>query len=111
MLRTTSILFGEIAELCLLYIANYGQGYIRGIANTFDLPPSAVQRQLEKLEDAGILVSRRLGNLKLFEFNPRLPFKDELTQLLEKLLTLVPEEQTKQYFRQRQRPRLTGKPL
>jgi DNA-binding transcriptional ArsR family regulator len=90
---------------------NYGQGYIRGIASTFGISPGAVQRQLEKLEDAGILVSRRLGNLKTFEINPRLGFRNELVAMLEKALTEISEEEIEKYFRQRRRPRLTGKEL
>jgi DNA-binding transcriptional ArsR family regulator len=111
MLRTTAALFGDIAELCLLYIVNYGQGYIRGIASTFNVSPGAVQRQLERLEDGGILVSRRVGNVKTFEISPRLGFRDELIAMLERVLTMLPEEDTEKYFRQRRRPRLTGKEL
>ncbi|MBX9880106.1 MAG: winged helix-turn-helix domain-containing protein, partial [Candidatus Obscuribacterales bacterium] len=80
-------LFGsDVAEQCLLYIGNYGEGYINGIANTFDLSKGQVQRQLEKLESGGILVSQFSGNTKLFRINPRLAIKNELTALIEKML-------------------------
>lgn len=105
-------LFGnEIAELCLLYIQNYGDGHIRGIANTFGVLPRRVQLQLEKLEADGILVSQFVGTTKRFKFNPRLAIKNELAALLERILELVPEEQTRQFFRERRRPRRTGKAL
>src|SRR5579862_3924407 len=77
-------LFGnEIAEFCLLYIANYGEGYIRGISSTFGVFPNQVRLQLEKLEAEGILVSQFSGNTKLFRINPRLAIKDELLAVLE----------------------------
>ena len=105
-------LFGnEIAELSLLYIQNYGSGHIRGIASTFDVIPRRVQLQLEKLEADGILVSQFVGKTKQFKLNPRLAIKTELSALLEKILELLPDAETKQYFRQRQRPRRTGKLL
>lgn len=105
-------LFGnDVAEQCLLYIVNYGEGHIRGIARTFDISPGQVQPQLEKLEANGILVSQFSGNTKNFRINPRLAIKAELTELMEKILTLLPEEETEKYFRDRRRPRRTGKAL
>ena len=105
-------LFGNrVAEKCLLYIVNYGEGHIRGIAATFDVHPRSVQLQLEKLEADGILVNRMVGNTKMFKINPRLPIKTELTALVEKILALTPEDETEQYFRERRRPRRTGKAL
>lgn len=105
-------LFGNrVAEKCILYIVNYGEGHIRGIASTFGIHPRSVQLQLEKLESDGILVNRMVGNSKLFKLNPRLPIKAELTALAEKILSLMPEEETEQYFRERRRPRRTDKAL
>ncbi|HEY9868953.1 MAG TPA: winged helix-turn-helix domain-containing protein [Candidatus Obscuribacterales bacterium] len=103
-------LFGsKTVEKCLLYIVNYGEGHINGIAKTFGLSAGNVQRQLEKLEAGGILVSQFSGNTKNFRINPRLAIKTELTGLLERMLMLLPQEQTERYFRQRRRPRRTGK--
>jgi len=105
-------LFGnKVAEACLLYIVNYGEGYIRGIAKTFTISPRQVQLQLERLETGGILVSQFSGNIKIFRLNPRLAIKAELTTLVEKMLALMPEADTEKYFRERRRPRRTGKQL
>lgn len=107
-----SALFGnEVAKLCMLYIVNYGEGYIRAISRTFDIAPSLVRAHLEKLEADGILISQFVGTTKVFRFNPRLAIKAELTELLEKILTLMPEDETEKYFRERRRPRRTGKSL
>ncbi|MFN8654865.1 MAG: hypothetical protein U0105_00890 [Candidatus Obscuribacterales bacterium] len=105
-------LFGSsVAEQSLLYIVNYGEGHINGIARTFDVRPQQVKVQLEKLESGGILVSQFVGNTRNFQLNPRLAIKSELTALLEKMLALMPEEETEKYFRERRRPRRTGKQL
>ena len=105
-------LFGNrVAEKCLLYIANYGEGYITGISNTFDISKSQVKKQLERLEAGGILVNKMTGNTKLFLINPRLSYKKELLSLLEKKLSLLSKQEVKQYYRQRTRPRRTGKNL
>jgi DNA-binding MarR family transcriptional regulator len=105
-------LFGNnVVEQCLLYIVNYGEGHINGIARTFEISPGQVQRQLEKLEAGGILMSQFSGNTKNFRIHPRLAIRAELTALIEKMLASLPEEETEKYFRKRQRPRRTGKTL
>src|SRR4030095_3094051 len=105
-------LFGNnVAKLCLLYIVNYGEGHINGIARTFGVSASQVQRQLIKLEEEGVLISQFSGNTRIFRINPRLAIKTELTALVEKMLALLPESENEKYFRQRRRPRKTGKAL
>jgi DNA-binding transcriptional ArsR family regulator len=105
-------LFGnKVAENVLLYIVNYGEGHINGIAKTFDIYPSQVDRQLKRLEAASILVSRDVGNMRMFALNPRLPIKNELSELLERILGLLSDDQTQSYFRERRRPRRSGKRL
>lgn len=102
---------GKSSEAVLLYLTNYGEGYAHGIADTFNMRLSAIQRALKKFEDAGILVSRLKGRTRVFEWNPRYPLRKELLELLEKALQLLPREDIRKYYRQRTRPRRTGKPL
>ncbi len=71
----------------------------------------AIQRQLKRLEVEGILVSRVVGNTRVFTWNPRSATVKELRQFLEAELNRLPDDVTKRYFRQRQRPRRTGKAL
>lgn len=95
----------------LLYIENYGEGYISGIAKTFEISKSQVRKQLIRLENGGILVARDKGNLRLYTFNPRCFYKNELENLLKKVLSQLPRHEIEKYYRQRQRPRRTGKVL
>ena len=105
-------LFGNrTAAWVLLFLQCYGEGHALRIAKTFGLGLNMTQRQLKRLEEAGILVSRRVGNVRLFTFNERNPTVRNLQQFLEAELSNLPEETQQQYFRQRQRPRRTGKPL
>ena len=103
-------LFGnKVAEKCLLYIANYGEGYISGIADNYGISKSQVKKQLERLEVGGILINKPIGNTKLFLINPRLVYKSELLDLLEKKLSVLPKSEIKEFYRKRTRPRKTGK--
>ena len=105
-------LFGNaVAEKALLYIVNYQEGYINKMANVFGVSPSQMQKQLVRLEAGGILVSQLKGNLRLFTINPRLAIKNELIALMEKELSLIPKADITKYFRERTRPRRTGKDL
>lgn len=111
--ETLEALFGgKAATRVLLFIENYGDGYARRIARTFDMPVSEIQKQLGKFEVAGILVSRNVGTSRLYTWNPRDPALNGLRALLRDTLESgIPESTIKKYFRQRQRPRRKGKPL
>lgn len=105
-------IFGNrTAAWVLLFLQCYGEGHALRIAKTFDFGLNMTQRQLKRLEEEGVLVSRLVGNIRLFSFNDRNPTVRNLKQLLEAELKLLPNEQVQQYFRERQRPRQSGKAL
>ena len=106
------ILGNATAERVLLYMEQYGEGYGKGIADNFDdLTLSMVQRQLERFERAGLLVSLLKGRTRVFSWNPRFAFLREVRALLRTALAALPDEEKRRYFRERRRPRRTGKPL
>jgi hypothetical protein len=105
-------LFGNRTAACvLLFLQCYCEGHDQRIAKTFGFGLNMTQRQLKRLEEQGVLVSRRLGNMRLFSFNERNPTVRNLRKLLEVELAALPEDDQQQYFRQRQRPRQSNKPL
>ena len=105
-------LFGsETAEKALLYISRYNEGYAKGIADTFDVSLNMIQKQLKKFELEGVLVSQLKGNTRLFTWNPRYAFLEELKALLNKVFKWMPKAEKQRYYMQRTRPRRTGKPL
>lgn len=106
-----SLVGNQTAERVLLYIVNYGEGHTSGIAQTFDIPKSQVRKQLIRLENGGVLIGRNVGNLRMFQINPRCPYRKELEALIEKVLSLVSAADKEKYYRQRRRPRRTGKDL
>ena len=63
-------LFGSLnKERVLIYLTARGRGYAREIARTFDTALYPVQNALDRLEAAGVLVSRLVG---LGDERPRL---------------------------------------
>ena len=104
-------IFGNrTAEKVLLYLECFDEGHAREIAGVFDISLSMVQRQLERFERAGALVSLSKGRTRLFSWNPRYAFRNELRELLRRALEFLPQSDRRAYFTRRRRPRRTGKP-
>jgi hypothetical protein len=95
----------------LLFLEAYGSGHASRIAATYEVSVMAMQRQLRRLEANGVLLSHTVGRTRVFEFNMRNPSVRNLRTFLAAELDLIPEVEVQAYYRQRQRPRRTGKQL
>jgi hypothetical protein len=104
------LLGSTICEKVLIFILTRDKGYATEIARFFDTDLYGVQKQLEKLELGGVLVSRTAGRTRLYEFNPRYPFLKEIRSLLDKALSFYTEEERERLLMNRRRPRRRGKP-
>ena len=104
--------FGNITiEKILFTLFVYGESYPLGMAKTFAEPVNRFQQQLRRLENAGIVVSRLIGRVRIYTFNPRYPFLYELKALVGKAYEFLPDKEKKTYYSKRTRPRRAGKPL
>jgi predicted ArsR family transcriptional regulator len=88
----------EKKEKILFFLYSHGEGYAREIARTFRFNLNTVQNQLKKLESYGILNSQFKGKVRIFRFDPRYPFKEELEALLKKAIMYLPEEEVRKYY-------------
>jgi hypothetical protein len=105
-------LFGSVdRERVLVFLFSRGDGYAREIARFFETSLLGIQRQLEKMENGGVLVGRSAGRTRLYSFDPRYPFLPELKALLEKTVSFYPEDVQEKLLMSRKRPRRKGKPL
>lgn len=98
----------RVAEGVLLVLAANTEAYPAEIAQSLDLPPSAVLAQLRRFEDAEFLVRRNVGRTALYTFNPR----GKTAALLKGLVTNILMQMAAQErlrFTFRRRPRSTGK--
>lgn len=106
-----AILGNKTIEKVLLYLYAYKQGYAKGIAVLFNTSVNGIQQQLKRLEDGGIVVSMMKGNVRLYEFNPRYAFREEVELLLKKAMDYIPAAEKDKYYKLRTRPRRKGKPI
>jgi len=98
-------------ERVLLFIYARGEGYAREISRFYATDLAPVQKQLEGLENGGILASRTAGRTRLYSFDPRYPLLDELKAFLAKTINFYPQEERDRLLLARKRPRRGGKPL
>ena len=105
-------LLGSVnAERVLLFLLAREEGYASEMAAFFDTNLFGIQKQLDKLETGGLLVSRTVGRTRLYCFSPRYAFAKELKALLQKALSFYPPEERERLLVVRRRPRRRGKPL
>lgn len=105
------ILGSKNCERVLLFLLARNESYAREMARHFATGLNPIQKQLEKLETGGVLISRVAGRTRLYKFNPRYPFQAELHALLEKALIFYPQDEQESLTLNRRRPRRKGKPL
>ena len=107
------ILFGsKNAERVLQYLLSKEAGYIREIAQFYEVSPSVIKKQLDKFELANIIVCKNLANIRMYELNKRYPFYEELSALLKKARSTYSDEERMELIRKkRTRPRANKKPL
>ena len=105
-------LFGnQTIEKVLLSLFHYGEVYVAGIARDFEIAENPVRKQLERLEQTGIIHSKLAGRTRLYSFNQKNPYTSSLKNLVEVLYYGIPLQEREQMFKSRRRPRRKGKPI
>ena len=99
------------AERVLLFLAARENGYASEIARAFETDITPIKNQLERMERESLLISRQVGRTRLYSFNPRYAFKNEVRALMERAIELLPDEIRNDLIMNRRRPRKKNKPL
>ena len=99
------------AEKVLLFMAARKSGYAREIATSFNTEVTPIKNQLERMERDGMLIFENVGRTKVYKFNPRFPFVEEVIALSNKALGYLPQNLQEELVYNRRRPRREGKPL
>jgi DNA-binding transcriptional ArsR family regulator len=105
-------IFGNVtAAKVMLYLFHYGEAYASGIANDMGITLRQVQKQLDRFEEAGILVSKSMGKVRVYSFNPKLGVTKKLKDLIQVFYEAIPQEQKEEILSVRRRTRRRGKPV
>lgn len=106
----SKILGSEIAAKCFLSLYRYQEIWPSAIASDFELNKSAVQRQLERYEDAGVLVSKLVGRTRVYLWNGKSTVSNAVKNLVKIYYDALSLNEKEKYF-PRRRPRAKNKPV
>ena len=103
-------IFGnETIAIIYLNLFHYGEIYSALIEKNSQIGSRAVLNQLNKMEEAGILVSRLIGRTRLYQFNPKSPFVKPIKDIIEITYSNMNIKLKEKMFKERMRPRAKGK--
>jgi DNA-binding transcriptional ArsR family regulator len=105
------ILGSRTAFKIFLHLHHHGETYARGAANDMGMTVGQVQRQLDRFENAGLLVSRTMGRTRIYQFNGKSPMATPFKELVRLEYGSLPLEERERLFQTRRRPRRKGKPV
>jgi len=100
-------------EKILMYLCVHGKANATELSRTFNSALDPIQKTLRKLEEGGLLASFLEGKTRVFQWNPRYPFLEEIQALAQKAYRFLPPDIQEVHYQstKRKRPRKTGKPL
>lgn len=100
-------------EKILMYLCLHGKANATELSRTFGSALDPIQKTLKKLEEGGLLASFLEGRTRVFQWNPRYPFLEEIQALAKKAYRFLPRDIQETRYRStgRKRPRKSGKPL
>jgi DNA-binding transcriptional ArsR family regulator len=75
-------------KLLLKFFSHANSGYLRSLAKEFDESTNSVRVELNRLTEAGLLVSEEEGKTKLYKANEGHPFFHEIKNMVSKFLGL-----------------------
>ncbi len=105
-------IFGNrTVERIYLHLFHYGEIHARGLANDYHASVAPFVNQLNRLENAGVLISKVIGRSRLYQFNPKSPFMGPIKKIVEIVYETMPLSEKERLFRVRRRPRRKGKPV
>ena len=103
------ILGNKTAEKVMLHIYHYGEIHAAGIASDYGIAESQVRKQLERFENANILVSKHIGKARVYFLNAKSAYAKPMKEILRITYNAIPLAERTGMFKVRRRPRRKGK--
>ena len=106
------LLGSKTAKKLFLHLYHHGESYPTAVAKDMNISLGAVQRQFERFEKAGLIISKLQGRTRVYQFNSKNgaivnPFKE----ILKRVYDSIPISEKEEIFNKRRRPRRAGKPV
>ena len=105
-------IFGnKSAERALLHVLHYGDIHASAITQDYELALTPIKGQLDRFEQAGVLVSKEMGRTRVYSFNLKSPLTQPVKNLVQLVYDSIPLKERERIFQSRRRPRRKGKPV
>ena len=95
----------------MLHLIHYGEIYPTAVAKDYRISLSAVQKQFQRFEDTGVLVSKLVGKSRVYFFNKKSSITKPFMALVKVYYDGLSLDDKEQIFATRRRPRRPGKPV
>lgn len=105
------ILGSSTAQKLFLHLYHHGETYPSAVAKDFQMSLGQVQRQFDRFEEAGIIISKLAGKTRIYQFNKKNVLTSTFIELVKKVYDSIPSKQKETMFNVRRRPRRRGKPV
>ncbi|MEO7100937.1 MAG: ArsR family transcriptional regulator [Luteolibacter sp.] len=105
------LLGSTAAEAALLHLFHHGESYGRAVSADFEVSLDSVQKQLDKLERLGILLSKWQGRTLVYTWNPKSRAANRLKDLVSVAYDSLAPEISEVKFAVRRRHRAKDKPI
>ena len=105
------ILGSETAQKIFLHLYHYGESYPSAVAKDFSMSLGQIQRQFERFETAGILISKLSGKTRMYQFNKKFLLTGPFIEMVKMVYDSLPLDEKEILFPSRRKPRRAGKPI
>ncbi|MCY4643167.1 MAG: winged helix-turn-helix domain-containing protein [Bacteriovoracales bacterium] len=106
------ILGSKTAQKIFLHLYHHGESYPSAVAKDMKISLGAVQKQFERFESAGIIISTLQGRTRLYRFNMKNgAVVTHFKAMVKIVYTSISLKEKRKIFSVRRRPRRTGKPI
>lgn len=105
------VLGSKTAALIFLHLYHNGGSYPTAVSKDFGITLGQVQRQFDRFENAGIVLSTLVGRTRSYQFNLKSAAARKFMELVKIIYDSIPRAEREIMFKTRRRPRVRGKPV
>ena len=106
------ILGSKTAQKIFLHLYHHGESYPSAVAREMKVSLGAAQKQFERFELAGIILSKRQGRTRVYQFNQKSgTIVKHFKEIIKVVYHSIPLRERQMLFSVRRRPRRFKKPV
>ena len=105
------ILGSKTAQKIFLHLYHHGETYPSAVAKDFKISLGQVQRQFDRFEDAGVIISKLSGRTRMYQFNTKQGIIKPFIEIVKRIYDSIPLDEKEELFTSRRRPRRRQKPI